>query len=80
MATFRILKQFDANGREVKIDDKPFDEKIDHVRAWYDRHVRIWTIEKYNADDYQVGTTEYAATKAEALAIKAEIEAAAGIK
>lgn len=76
MTTFRVLKQFDGNGNEIK----PFDEKIDHVRVWYDRHIRLWTIEKLNAEDFQIGACEYCPTKAEAFALKAEIEAAAGIK
>ncbi|MBQ6679512.1 MAG: hypothetical protein IJM76_05760 [Lachnospiraceae bacterium] len=59
------------NGGEVLT---PFDDRVVSVDAWYDRHTRLWVIERLNKDGYQIGDAIYVYGKKDAMEIKAELE------
>lgn len=58
------------------IDDnaEEFDSIVASVDAWYDKHTRLWVVQLLNKDGYQVGDAQYVYGKAEAKAVKAELE------
>lgn len=39
----------------LDVEAVEFDETVTQIDAWYDRHTRLWCIEKQNKDGYQVG-------------------------
>lgn len=62
--TFRIVDE----------DAMEFDTAVTSVDAWYDKHTRLWVVQLLNKDGYQVGDAQYVYGKAEAKAVKAELE------
>lgn len=56
-----------------------FDEKVVKIDAWYDRHTRLWVIQKLNKDDYQIGDAEYIYGKASAMTEKKNLEEEYGL-
>ena len=54
--------------------DAQFDETVVTVDAWYDRHTRLWVVQKLNKDGYQVGDADYVYGKADAMRVKKETE------
>lgn len=58
MATIRInLKNYEA---------PEFDETVATIDCWYDRHERLWVLQKLNKDGYQVGDAMYVYGKKDA--------------
>ena len=45
-----------------------------HVDAWYDRHTRLWVIQKLTDEGYQVGDAVYVYGKADAMETKKQME------
>lgn len=41
------------------VEDIEFDEKVVSIDTWYDRHTKLWVIQKLNKDGYQVGDADY---------------------
>ena len=58
----------------VDEDAMEFDTAVTSVDAWYDKHTRLWVVQLLNKDGYQVGDAQYVYGKAEAKAVKAELE------
>lgn len=57
-----------------------FDETVAYIDCWYDRHTRLWVLQKMNKDGCQLGDAEYVYGKAGALERKKELEAKFGIR
>lgn len=55
-------------------DSEAFDEAVVTIEAWYDRHTKLWVIQKLNKDGYQVGDAVYVYGKEAAMKAKAEME------
>lgn len=55
-------------------DAEVFDEAVASVDAWYDKHTRLWIIQLLNKDGFQIGDAQIVYGKAEAKAVKAELE------
>ena len=36
-----------------------FDETVSSIDAWYDKHTRLWCIQRLNKDGFQVGDAEW---------------------
>ena len=36
------------------------------VRAWYDRHIRLWTVQRVDVDGSQIGPCHYTASRIDA--------------
>lgn len=53
---------------------KQFDETVVKIDAWYDKHTRLWVVQKLNKDGYQVGDADYVYGKTNAMEEKAELE------
>lgn len=70
MATIR-LRDYESPGPAPAVD----------ARAWYDRHVRLWVVQRIDADGGQVGDAEHVvgakAARRRADELRAEIAAAA---
>lgn len=45
-----------------------------HIDVWYDRHIRLWTLQPMDDEKIQTAPVEYAANKKEAMELKAEME------
>lgn len=56
-------------------DGTGIDETIVEIDAWYDRHTKLWVIQKLNKDGYQIGDAEYVYGKQMAMKVKKELEA-----
>ena len=56
-----------------------FDETVVNIDGWYDRHTRLWTLQKMNKDGYQIGDAAYIYGKKDAMAYKKQLEEEAGI-
>lgn len=60
---------------KIRIDEyKEFDEKVNSVDCWYDKHTKLWVIQMLNKDGYQIGRAEYIYGKKAAQTRKNEIE------
>ena len=44
-----------------------FDETVTDVVAWYDRHTKLWVIQKLNKDGFQIGNALFIAGKKNAM-------------
>lgn len=51
------------------------DRHTTKIDMWYDRHLRLWTLEPMDDEDIQTAPCEYAVNKKEALMRKAEMSA-----
>lgn len=51
-----------------------FDETVVSIDAWYDRHTKLWVIQKLNKSGYQVGDAIYVYGKKAAMDTKKELE------
>lgn len=51
---------------------KPFDKKVVRVDVWYDRHTRLWVIQRKNKKGHQVGDADFEHYKEDALKLKAK--------
>ena len=56
-----------------------FDEKIAYIDCWYDRHTRLWVLQKMNKEGFQIGDATYIYGKKDALAYKKQLEQEAGL-
>ena len=43
------------------------DEVVTDVVAWYDRHTRLWIVQKFNKDGFQIGDALFIAGKRNAM-------------
>ena len=62
--TFSI-KGYEPDGTEAKAT---------HIDAWYDPHLRLWTLTQRDDEGNQVGAAVYEYGKANAMRRKAEME------
>jgi hypothetical protein len=46
----------------------------DHVTMWYDKHLKLWTLQTLDKYDNQIGKAEYIKGKQNALRVKQELE------
>ena len=56
-----------------------FDEKVVKIEAWYDRHCRLWVIQKLNKEGFQIGDAVYLWGKKDAMEYKKELEKEFGL-
>ena len=56
-----------------------FDEKIAYIDCWYDRHTRLWVLQKMNKEGFQIGDAYYIYGKKEAQEYKKQLEQEAGL-
>lgn len=51
-----------------------FDEKIAYIDCWYDKHTKLWVLQKMNKDGYQIGDAYYIYGKKTAMEYKKQLE------
>jgi len=56
-----------------------FDEKVAYIDCWYDRHERLWVLQKMNKEGYQIGNATYIWGKKDALEYKKQMEKEEGL-
>ena len=66
-----------GQGMTIKISEEytGFDTKVAAIDAWYDRHTRLWVVQKLNKDGFQIGDAEIVYGKAMAMKVKEELKA-----
>ena len=58
---------------------REFDEQVVEIDAWYDRHTRLWCIQKLNKTKDQIGDAIWVYGKVDAMNTKKELEEEYGI-
>ena len=58
---------------KLNVDWTELDETITDVDVWYDRHTRLWVIQKLNKDGYQIGDSVIVYGKKSAMKTAEEI-------
>ena len=56
------------------IPEDGFDETVYEIDPWYDRHTKLWCIEKLNKDGYQIGDAVWVCGKKDAKRVTKELE------
>lgn len=64
---------------EINEEYIEFDEKVVKIDAWYDKHTRLWVIQKLNKEGYQIGDALYIYGKASAMIEKKNLEEEYGL-
>lgn len=59
--------------------EEQFDETVASIDAWYDRHTRLWIIQKLNKEGYQIGDASYVYGKKLAMQVTAELKEQYGL-
>lgn len=60
-------------------NEEQFDETVASIDAWYDRHTRLWIIQKLNKEGYQIDNATYVYGKKLAMQVAAELKEQYGL-
>ena len=55
------------------------DEVVTSIDVWYDRHTRLWVIQKLNKEGYQIDSASYVYGKKLAMQVAAELKEQYGL-
>lgn len=60
-------------------NEEQFDETVASIDTWYDRHTRLWIIQKLNKEGYQIDSATYVYGKKLAMQVAAELKEQYGL-